>query len=100
MYYRHLLILLMAFTVIWTSCKKDKLTKETQEGLNTYSCKVNGDVFLPKKQSVYTGPALNASLSTFSGKLSAQVFAINTVDEPRRKIIIVIEEFKGVGTYL
>lgn len=30
------------------SCKKEKLTKETQTGANTFSCKINGKVYVAK----------------------------------------------------
>ena len=48
-----LIISTVLFTII--SCKKDGLTKPTQKGANTFSCKVNGKVFKP----VYTGGLFN-----------------------------------------
>lgn len=33
--------------VVATSCNKMKLTKETHVGANTFSCKINGEIFIP-----------------------------------------------------
>ena len=33
-----------------TACKKEKLTKETQIGANTFSCKINGKVYKTKNE--------------------------------------------------
>ena len=34
--------------LISASCKKEKLTKETQTGANTFSCKINGKIYTAK----------------------------------------------------
>lgn len=39
------LILLLSLVIV-VSCKKEKLTKATQTGANTFSCKVNGKVYV------------------------------------------------------
>ncbi|HEX8356504.1 MAG TPA: hypothetical protein VF610_03795 [Segetibacter sp.] len=41
-----LLIIFLSFLLI-LSCKKDGLTKATEKGANTFSCKINGKVFTP-----------------------------------------------------
>jgi len=50
---------LLIFGVLITtfSCSKDGLTKATQKGANTFSCKVNGKIFKP----VYVGGLFNSS---------------------------------------
>ena len=40
------LTLLFLLILLFSSCKKDKLTKATQVGANTFSCKVNGKVYI------------------------------------------------------
>ncbi len=43
-----LLLLFVAFLIFFSSCLKEKLTKATQNGANTFSCKINGRVFVAK----------------------------------------------------
>ena len=43
-----ILILLLIVTIATGACKKEKLTKETQIGANTFSCKINGKVYKVK----------------------------------------------------
>lgn len=42
------LIFLTFLTFLLSSCKKEKLTKLTQNGANTFSCKINGKVYVAK----------------------------------------------------
>jgi hypothetical protein len=44
---KKILHILLLPIVLAASCKKDGLTKETQTGANTFSCKVNGKVYTP-----------------------------------------------------
>jgi hypothetical protein len=43
------LIVFVLLTLL--SCNKDKLPKATQTGANTFGCKVNGKIYLPKNSS-------------------------------------------------
>ena len=40
-------LLILGAIVTIVSCNKDDLTKATQKGANTFSCKVNGNIFKP-----------------------------------------------------
>jgi len=40
-------------TPVETSNKKDKLTKETQKGANTFSCLIDGKIFKPGVTAIY-----------------------------------------------
>lgn len=44
-----LLITTTCLCLILVSCRKDRLTKATETGAGTFSCKVDGKVFLPRK---------------------------------------------------
>jgi hypothetical protein len=94
------LYILLLSTTLTTSCNKDKLTKETQEGKNTLSCKVNGKVFIAEHDRPSSGPAMFANLVLDQNGINATVYGINTVTYPNREINIIIEDFKGVGTYV
>lgn len=43
-------ISLLLLTFFLAACKKEKLTKETQIGANTFSCKINGKVYVAKNE--------------------------------------------------
>ncbi len=49
--------LIFGVLLIILGCNKDGLTKATQKGANTFSCKVNGKVFKP----IYVGGLFNSS---------------------------------------
>lgn len=82
------------------SCKKDCLTKATQNGANTFSCKINGKVFQPCKDeglfgspSLYGGVSVNAiDIARVTGK------CYNTY--PQQNISIELSNFHGEGEYL
>jgi hypothetical protein len=89
------LLLIVAITMV--ACKKEKLTKETQEGANTFSCKINGKVFMPKQELF--GPApLYAQVDTFNGKETMSISASNP-NTFIQNMHFVIENFKGIGVY-
>ena len=44
----NLLSMLLIFAIALSACEKEKLTKETQSGENTFSCKINGKVYKAK----------------------------------------------------
>ncbi len=53
----HQLFMLMAFTAIMVSCKKDvdELPPATQTGANTFGAKVNGEFWVPAKFGIAPG---------------------------------------------
>ena len=42
-----LMMYVAGVTLLFNSCKKDPLPKPTSEGLNTFGCKINGEVWIP-----------------------------------------------------
>ena len=101
MKYTPFLLLLFSFAVI--SCKKDKLTKETQNGANTFSCLIDGEIFKPAKSegSLFNSdPVLYGGLSISNDYTIASVYAEYNLNYPRKHIILTINNLKGVGEYL
>lgn len=87
----------MVFTA--PSCKKDGLTKETQTGSNTFSCKIDGKIFVPCDGGFFSsGPSLYAHYS--SNYTILRIGANCTKDEPYKYMFIELNNFHGVGEYL
>lgn len=74
--------LIISFTLVTLfSCSKDRLTKETQKGANTFSCKIDGIVFKPSEEGTSWSGAnsLTVSNSQFNGfTLNARKFSTST----------------------
>lgn len=87
------------FLCIFFACKKDALPKATQNGANTFGCKINGVVFEPcKDEGLFTSPSLFASLSV--GTItSVMILAKCTQTNPYKYIIITLGDFHGTGVY-
>ena len=97
---KNLLTLLSTIIILCTAgCQKEKLTKETQNGANTFSCTINGKVFKPCKGSGFAGPSLFGGV-LISGLTQASITAKCTESEPYQYVTIDLEHFQGVGQYL
>lgn len=88
---KKLILLIFAVYLLCSSfsCSKDKLTKATQEGANTFSCKVDGKVFLPSKEGTSWSGAkpLLVSNSSFNGfTLMGVIFSTSL--EPTQYVLI------------
>lgn len=97
---QHKLILCLFSIIILMapSCKKEHLTKETQTGANTFSCKINGNVFTPCKGGLFSGPPLWGG---YSNNFKTVVIAGEcTLEYPFKYVVIDLENFHGVGEYL
>ncbi len=92
--------LLIFFSVIFFSCKKDKLPKATEKGANTFGCKIDGVAFEPcKDRGLFGSSSLFASLSV-STITSATILAKCTQNDPYKYVIITLGNFHGTGEYL
>ncbi|MGN6435328.1 MAG: DUF6252 family protein [Agriterribacter sp.] len=94
---------LLLFSLFSTSCKKDGLTKETQNGANTFSCILDGEIFKPAKSegSLFNSdPVLYGGLSISDDYSIASVTAAYKASYPQKYITITIEKFQGIGEYL
>jgi hypothetical protein len=75
-------ILILCTVFLGSSCKKDKLTKETQTGANTFSCKVDGTTYIAQIQGVSFSGAKPITVSNYSGGSIPNNgwFEISTID--------------------
>ena len=97
--------LLLFFFLVVTSCKKDKLTKETQKGANTFSCLIDGEVYKPCPNKRIIGvpdiPSLSGGINALGNGMSASVNATcNNSGEWDKNVYIEIGTLIGTGTYL
>ena len=98
---KNLLTLLSTIIILCTAgCQKEKLTKETQNGANTFSCKINGKVFKPCKDGQLFGsgdPLFGGYSSNFT---IVNVYAVCNEKEPYKTLTIELSNFHGTGEYL
>lgn len=95
-------LLLLLFIVV-SSCKKEKLTKETQKGINIFSCLIDGKLYKPAKSDdllFNSDPVLYGGLSVFDNYTIARVSAANRDSDPKKYITIEIGNLTGTGEYL
>jgi len=87
--------------LISVSCKKEKLTKETQTGANTFSCKVDGVIHIPNDEAF--GPrAISASLSL--NREDPNFYNLNILtnysrNEPAENVYITLYKINQIGVY-
>ncbi len=100
MKYTPLLLLLFSLAVL--SCKKDRLTKETQKGANTFSCLIDGAIYKPCSHPIIGGPndpPFYGGLNISNGIASASIGA-SCSDRASRHISLEIGNLTGPGEYL
>jgi hypothetical protein len=93
-------IYVFSCTVLSLSCKKEKLPKATQEGKNTFGCKVDGKIYIAQIQGI-----------SFSGAKPIVVlnsqndgFTLSTIDsrngEPySKRILVQLPYLQTAGSY-
>lgn len=95
---KYLSVLLLCPVLLAGSCKKgEALTKETQTGANTFSCKINGKVFKPAATGLLAGNALFRTYDQNSKTLG--VYAKNVDNKPYKRVYLTIENYRGEGLY-
>ena len=89
-------LLILIVLVSNLSCKKDGLTKATQVGANTFSCKINGKVFKP----VYIGGLFNNN-NVLSVRNNAQYnFSISADNQETSESVSLENPYiKATGVY-
>ena len=92
-------ILFLSLVTI-TSCKKEKLTKETQVGANTFSCKINGVVHIPNDEAfsvraIHTSLTLNEDPNYFNLSITTNY----SREKPSEKVYITLYKINQVGIY-
>lgn len=90
------LVFFLPLLLTITSCKKEGLTKETRTGENTFSCKINGKVFLPCTDFLgYSGLRGGCNINCSEVSIVANCFS-----EPIKYLYISLYNYKGAGEYL
>ena len=95
-----LFYLLLIVAITTGACKKDNndgLTPETQTGANTFSCKINGQIFVPK-QDLFGPIPLYSEINVSNGNNILSVSASNP-NTYLQNMHFNIYDFKGVGEY-
>jgi len=96
-----ILILFTAYTVCMSlSCKKDKLTKATQTGANTFSCKIDGVIFKPSESGgFFSGNPLIVNNWPIDGfTIRARKYKDDNNSVPRN-VILKLSYLKTIGSY-
>ncbi|TKC00353.1 DUF6252 family protein [Pedobacter cryophilus] len=83
------------------SCEKEKLTKATQIGANTFSCKVNGQILIPNNEAfsvdaISTSLVLNEDPNFYNLKILTNYSKTN----PSKKIYLTIYKINSIGVYI
>ena len=86
--------------LISASCKKEKLTKETQIGADTFSCKINGVVHIPNNEAfsvkaISTSLYLNGNPNYFD----LSILTNYSREKPSEKIYITLYKIKQEQVY-
>ncbi len=94
------IIMVFVLFLSFNSCKKEKLTKETQIGANTFSCKINGVVHIPNNEA-FSVKAISLILYTNDepGYFDLSLLTNYSTEKPSEKIYITLYKIKQVGVY-
>jgi hypothetical protein len=99
--YKAIFFLLILFAV---ACDKElreekKLTDETQEGAQTFSCLVNGKAFNTCPRSMFGNDPVGGGITTsfYTDRISAG--AVGNCDKTDESVYVYIDSFYGVGEY-
>ena len=96
-------ILLLAFTSC-KSCRKDILPDATQSGAGTFGCKINGQIWIPNKETngFGGGGAINARYIDSNNPTFPSSLWLITSDNNGNSIILYVNNLPngGLGTYL
>jgi hypothetical protein len=94
------LIYIFSCTLLSLSCKKEKLPKATQEGKNTFGCKIDGKVFLPTKSSgLFGSPPVEVYNIPSNGFTLLAKYYGDGADPFKKDMILYLEYLTSTGTY-
>ncbi len=79
--------------LLLVSCQKEKLPKATEKGKDTFGCKIDGKVFVPKDALTY--PVLPGLTATYNenGK-TLEIYSTEPNNGSKRSISIIIQEIQ------
>lgn len=86
--------------VSFISCKKnvDELPPATQNGANTFGCRIDGKIWVPQKNAIFPGAEILEALQLPNHDL--YINARNFASSPNEtEFEIFIKDMTGVGTY-
>ena len=92
------LTIVAALILFITACSKDRLAKATQTGANTFSCKVDGTVFIPSKDKpTFSGQSgtLLVSNSSFDGF----ILRARKLGSPNQNVLILLPFLTKTGIH-
>jgi hypothetical protein len=93
-------IYIFSCTLLSLSCKKEKLPKATQEGKNTFGCKIDGKVFLPSKSSgLFGSPPVEVYNIPSNGFTLLAKYYGDGSDPFKKDMILYLEYLTSTGTY-
>ncbi|RUA35318.1 MAG: hypothetical protein DSY77_02810 [Bacteroidetes bacterium] len=112
----HYLLTLLSFVFIGSSCQKEEITVEdelppiTQEGLNTFGCKIDGEVLVPKDGTPSSLFSFGSTKGLTAGNVEVGIIndefqryfyiqGINTQDGNGDYVFLYIPNLKTAGEY-
>ena len=100
---KNYVIIFLLFLSSVLACKKEGLTKATQKGANTLSCKVDNKLFKPCYERIIGGPdipALEGGVLMVDGRRWAIINAQIQCEAMLKSIYLEIANWTGEGEYL
>jgi hypothetical protein len=95
-----MLIYILFSILLSLSCKKEKLPKATQEGKNTFGCKIDGKVFLPSKSAgLFGSPPITVYNIPSNGFTLLGKYYGDESDPFKQDLILYMEYLTSTGTY-
>ena len=94
------IIIILFILINLFSCSKEKLTKETQKGANTFSCKIDGKVFKPSESGgLFGSPPITVYNYSYHGFTLVASFSETENGEIPKDIVINLPYLKEKGLY-
>ena len=93
-------LVVLLFIIGFISCKKkiDELPSATQNGSNSFGCLLDGKIWVPQKNAIFTGAAILEALQMPNNDL--YINARNFASSPNEsEFEIFIKDMNGTGTY-
>ena len=92
--------MMLTFFLSFVSCKKEKLTAQTQVGAKTFSCKINGVVHIPNDEAfsvraIHTSLYINEDPEFYDLSISTNY----SREKPSEQIFITLYKLKEIGIY-
>jgi hypothetical protein len=90
-------LILLSLVTCFLSCKKLQLTEATKKGEHTFSCIVDGKVFIPKQFGWFSSRLLEVYVS--GDELTIDAFYPGGSNEPGERVVLHITDINRKGKY-